>query len=102
MAFTNPVALLLLVSLPYFMWLGWPHARYRRRRDIISLFLRLVIAICLILGLAGARVLRPADQLAVVFLLDESDSISAQAHDQAETYIRTAISQLNPSDRAGL
>ncbi len=102
MTFSNPIALLLLVLLLYFVWLGRPRLAYRRRRDTASLITRLVIVACLILALAGAQIVQAADKLAVVFLLDASDSIDQAARDTAQRYISDAMSRMRPEDRAGL
>lgn len=102
MRFATPVALLLLLILPYFVWLGWPRLAYRRRRDIASLALRVLIVTLMILSLAGLQTVQAADKLAVVFLVDASDSIDAAARTQAEEYIRTAVGSMTPLDRAGV
>jgi uncharacterized membrane protein len=102
MRFATPVALLLLLVIPLFAWMGWPRLAYRRRRDIISLALRLLIVLLLILGLAGLQTVEAADKLAVVFLFDASDSIDQAERAQAETYIRDALRQMTPDDQAGI
>src|SRR5258708_11868142 len=102
MAFSYPVALVLLLAIPYFAWLGWPRVAYRRRRDLTSLVIRLVIVLLLILAIAGIQTVQAADKLSVVFLIDNSDSIDSAARDQAEKYVRDAISQMGPEDQAGV
>ncbi|MEP7287579.1 MAG: VWA domain-containing protein [Chloroflexota bacterium] len=102
MSFSNPLALALLLAIPYFIWLGWPRVAYRRRRDLASLLLRLVLVVLLVLGLAGLQVVQAADKLAVVFLIDESDSIDQAARDQAQKYVRDAMSKMSLEDRAGV
>jgi uncharacterized membrane protein len=102
MRLATPIALLLLILIPYFVLLGWPRVAYRRRRDMLSLALRVVIILLLVLGLAGLQVVRAADKLAVVFLVDASDSIDSQMRLQAETYIRDAMSRMTPEDKAGI
>ena len=49
MSFTTPLALLLLLAIPFIVWLGWPRGagsprRFGRWRDWISLALRLLMA----------------------------------------------------------
>ncbi len=102
MSFSTPIALVLLVVLPVLAWIGRPRLAYRRRRDLASVLVRLIIVSCLILALAGLQRVQAADRLAVVFLLDNSDSISPAARDQAQTYIRDALSHMSPDDRAGV
>src|SRR5438105_15525499 len=102
MSFSNPLALVLLLAVPYFAWLGWPRIAYRRPRDSASLLLRLAIVILLVLALAGVQVVQSADKLSTVFLIDASDSIDSSAHAQAEKYVRDAMNQMGSEDRAGI
>jgi uncharacterized membrane protein/secreted protein with Ig-like and vWFA domain len=103
MRFTAPLALILLLTLPYFVWLGRPQFTLRRRtRYWISLAIRLLIAALIILSLAGAQVVRAADTLAVVFLLDASDSMATAERRKAETYMRRAVEQMGPDDQAAI
>jgi uncharacterized membrane protein len=103
MNFTTPVALLLLLALPYFFWLGRPRpGAIRRRRDWASLGLRLLILLLLIFSLAGSQIVRAANELAVVFLVDVSDSINPQQRATAEEYVRQAIETMGPDDQAAV
>lgn len=103
MNFTTPLALLLLLTLPYFFWLGQPRRAIRRRwREWASLGLRLLIMLLLVLSLAGTQLVRAADELAVVFLVDASDSISPTQAETAESYIRTALQEMTPNDQAAV
>src|SRR6185295_1412832 len=102
MTFSNPIALVLLLAIPYFAWLGWPRVGYRRKRDSVSLLLRLLVALLLIFGIAGLQTVQAADKLSVVFLLDASDSIDQTARTEAEKYVRDAMSHMGPEDRAGV
>ncbi len=106
MRFATPFALLLLLSLPYFFWLGRPRAAARRARggwrEPASLGLRLLIVVLLTLSLAGAQTVRAADELAVVFLMDASDSISPAQRAEAETFVRQAIESMKPNDQAAV
>ena len=102
MDFTTPLALLLLLLIPYFIWLGRPNSRRGRWRDWLSLGLRLTILLLLILGLAGTRIVQAADELAVVFLVDASDSISQEEFSRAEEYVRQAIESMGTSDQAAV
>ncbi len=106
MNFTTPLALLLLLLfIPYVVWLGRPlHGRFapRRWRDWASLGLRLLILLLLLLGLAGLQIVRAADNLAVVFLVDASDSISPAQAAQAETFVGEAMATMGPNDQAAV
>jgi Mg-chelatase subunit ChlD len=102
MRFSVPPGLLLLLLLPIIAWLGWPSRGYGRRREVVSLAVRLVIVLCLVFSLAGLETTRRADNLAVVFLLDVSDSMPEAAKSSALDYIRQALKVMAPDDQAAL
>jgi hypothetical protein len=102
MVFTNPLALLLLALLPAVAAVGWPARGEGRRREIVSLALRLLIVLCLVLALAGFSIARTARDLAVVFLIDVSDSMPEQAISAAVDYTRLALEKMGPDDQAAV
>lgn len=102
MSFTTPLALLLGLALLPVIYLGWPRLKYRRGRDIASLILRVVIVTLVTLALAGAQVVRATDKLAVVFLVDVSDSVGQPAREEQTAYIREALSGMQPQDEAAI
>lgn len=104
MSFTSPLALLLLVLLPLFIWAAGV-ARdnlLRHKREFISLVLRLVIVLCLVLALAGLEITRGGNELAVVFLVDVSDSMSDEAVAAELDYARQSLAAMGPDDQAAL
>ncbi len=102
MTFSTPLALVLLLAIPFVLYIGWPRYAYRRRRDTFSLALRVLIVACVALALAGAQVSRAADKLAVIFLVDASDSIGADLREQQMDYIRESLDRMGPDDLAGV
>lgn len=115
MSFATPWLLLLLIALPLIAWLGWPRHGSGKTRAWVALGLRVTIATLLILGLAGLEVRSLSDRLAVVFLLDASDSMSVPIRTQlasgtaqttpyelAQAYVRDALTHLGPQDEAGV
>ena len=66
MAFTQPLFLLVLATVPYFVYLGLPKGRYGRGRAWAALVLRCVAATLIVLSLAGAQLVRGSDELAIV------------------------------------
>lgn len=102
MTLTTPLALVLLLLIPVIIYLGWPRNRFRRARDISSLVLRVIIVLLLVFALAGTQIVESADRLAVVFLLDMSDSMSAVSQEAALEYIREAMSDMRPDDEAAV
>jgi uncharacterized membrane protein len=102
MRFTSPLLLTLLLLLPVAAWMGWPTRGAARRREGISLVLRLMILLCLILSLAGLEVVQRGDNLAVVFLVDVSDSMPQEAVRAEVDYVRSALQGMGPEDRSAL
>lgn len=102
MTFTFAPALLLLVLLPIAAYIGFPRYGYRRSRDTLSLILRLLILTLLILAISGAQIVRSADKLAVVFLVDVSDSIDPTTQDAQFAYVRSALEEMELNDSAGI
>jgi Mg-chelatase subunit ChlD len=102
MRFTTPLLLVLLILLPIIFMMGKPVRGPARRREIVALGLRAIIVLCVILALAGLEIARPSDQLAVVFLIDGSDSMSSEAKGLALDYARQAIRNMGPDDQAAV
>ncbi len=102
MTFTTPLAFLLLLLAPYFFWLGRPTTQLRRWREWMSLALRLIILMLLVLSLAGTEVVQAADRLAVVFLVDASDSISQAQAEEAEQFVRNSIAHMQVGDETAV
>jgi Mg-chelatase subunit ChlD len=102
MHFTTPILLLLLILLPIIILIGKPARGTARKRETIALGLRVIIVLCVILALAGMEIARPSDQLAVVFLIDGSDSMSSEAKGLAFDYARQAIHNMEADDQAAV
>lgn len=102
MRFTSPLFLILLLLVPLAAWMGWPARGAARRREVISLILRLTILLCLILSLAGLEIIQRGDNLAVVFLMDVSDSMPREAVAAEVGYVRSAMQAMQPDDRSAL
>ncbi|MCC6801112.1 MAG: VWA domain-containing protein [Anaerolineae bacterium] len=102
MSFTRPDALWLFLLLPVFVAVGWPRLAYRRLRDTLGLAVRLVIVALLVLALAGLQMQRTANRLAVVFLIDVSDSVTPDLQTQALDYVRSASEAMGRNDEAAV
>lgn len=102
MRFTAPLFLILLLALPIIIRWGRPSRGPSRRREMISLALRMLIVAGLIFSLAGLEIVRASDALAVVFLIDASDSMSSAAKAAAVDYTRQAIADMGPDDQAAV
>jgi hypothetical protein len=102
MTFTQPFFLLLLIALPYFAYLGWPVGRYGRGRAWAAMGLRCLIALLIVFSLAGAQSVHGGDELAVVFLVDVSDSVPEPERERALAFVEKALATMGPDDRAAL
>ena len=102
MRFTAPLFLLLLLLVPIAVWMGKPAKGPGRTREIVSLILRVVIILCLIFSLAGLEVVQRGDALAVVFLVDVSDSMPPQAITAEVGYVQDALKAMSPDDQAAV
>ncbi|GAB5493298.1 MAG: VWA domain-containing protein [Phototrophicaceae bacterium] len=92
MSFASPNTLwLLLIILPIIWYIGYPRIAFRRRRDTTSLILRTIIMTLIVLALAGIQIVRQVDRLAVVFLVDASDSIGTELRESQLEYIQNAV-----------
>lgn len=111
--FTYPSALVLLGVLPIFCWIsrsawhrspslqqGIPSNLLLARRATVVL--RNTVALLLILALAGLRLPAVPRSLAVVFVLDQSDSISPEVQESGKAWIRAALQQMGPDDLGGI
>lgn len=97
MTFASPLWLFLLLALPIIWTIGWPRYAFRRRRDTISLMVRTTLVILVVLAVSGLQIVRAVDRLAVVFLVDASDSLGTDLREAQVEYIREAIAN-KPTD----
>ncbi len=104
-SFNEPRALILLLTIPPVIFLGVLSARARPRdrgRVSASTVVRSLILLLLTLALAGMQWVSQGGPLNVVFLVDESASMSQQSRDAATQYVQKAIASMGPDDRAGV
>lgn len=95
--FGLPAALLFLIVLPV-------AAALARRRTIprTALVLRLVVLLLLTLSLAAPVIPGAGGGQSVIFAVDFSDSIPAQARQEAVNFVRAAAEHRRPGDRIGV
>ena len=105
MHFAQPVFLLLLLLLPLYAWIARPRLFRRSRtttnaRPVLvrnaaaALLVRSALLCCIIFALAGAQTVQLSDKLAVVFLIDASDSIGGAARSTAIEWVRNALASM--------
>ncbi len=82
--------------------MGLPTSGQSRKRELISLGLRVVIMLCLVFSIAGLEIVQSGNNLAVVFLVDASDSMPQQAVDSEVNYIREALKSIGADDKAAI
>jgi uncharacterized membrane protein len=102
--FSHPWYLLLL---PLLIWGAVYVARHsladlRGGRARWSLGLRIAILVCAVLALAGLQVSQPARKLAVLFVLDQSDSIPTEQKRQSLEYVNESARKMGPNDEGGV
>jgi uncharacterized membrane protein len=102
--FSDPIWLWLAVPAVAIVIVGWLAASRTlpAGRRIASLVIRLALAACLVLSLAGMRLALPSDRLAVVFLVDASDSMLDASSDELIDWARTVVRDMPEGDRAGV
>jgi uncharacterized membrane protein/Mg-chelatase subunit ChlD len=101
--FVVPWALVLLVLVPWAIYLGWQIRSLSSGRKWTAIVLRCIILICLVAALAKTEIVKKSDRLATFFLLDYSDSISEEIRLAAAQAIReTAEIYMTPKDESGL
>ncbi|MDY7077641.1 MAG: VWA domain-containing protein [Chloroflexota bacterium] len=103
-SFSSPIVLwALLIFLPLLaLPLLGRDLRSALRRSRFVILLRLLIGLGLILSLSGARLVRPVDDLAVVFVLDLSDSVPAAEQERARLFIREAVAGMPAGGQAAI
>jgi uncharacterized membrane protein/secreted protein with Ig-like and vWFA domain len=101
--FTNPWWLALLALLPLAWWLE------RRSLVLVSearrraaLLMRTLVIVLLVLALAGMRVERRSDDLAVIFAIDKSESVSDREIERALAQVNEALAARRQRDQAGV
>jgi uncharacterized membrane protein/Mg-chelatase subunit ChlD len=104
LSFGDPAWLWLLLPAAAIVLVGWLGASRTlpAGRRIGSLVIRLVLVACLVLSLAGARLVLPADRLSVVFLLDASASMLDATREELVSWARDAVGEMPEGDTAGV
>src|SRR5690606_34990560 len=70
--------------------------------DLTSLALRVLMLLLVVLALAGLQIVRASDRLAVIFLLDASDSVGQAAQEAQLQFVEAALAEMGPDDLAGV
>ena len=101
--FRAPLFLMLLAALPVLIYVQRrAHRGTPQWRKSAIFFLRGTALLCAILALADLHRTHKEQRLAVVFLIDASESIPSTQHEKALTEINAAVARLQPTDRFGI
>ena len=102
--FTYPLALLLLPPLLFYCWYMHRHTvtdmSVGRKR--LALTLRSILVTLLVLVLAGTKIVKKGESLAVVFVVDASKSVREDQRAAIEKYIADASKGMKTVDKVGV
>lgn len=101
---TYPWALALLLPVAGVLWMGLSRslADWTPAQRFAATAARAILCLALVLALAGVRFLHSTDQLAVVYLVDNSGSISPEAAQQARSFIEQSVANRRTGDQLGV
>ena len=104
LSFTNPWALALFPPLAiYFVWLARRSlADLSPARRALATGIRLLLTGLIVLALAGLQIVKFNRDVATMFVLDYSDSISPEAKVRELEYVQNAVKTKRDNDRAGI
>ena len=101
--FRAPFFLILLAVIPVLIFVQRKaHLSTAKWRKRVTFFLRGAALLCAILALANLHRTRQEQRLAVVFLIDASESIQPTQYEEASKQINAAIAKLKPTDKFGI
>ena len=101
--FRAPFFLILLAAIPILIFVQRrAHLGAAKWRKSVTFFLRGTALLCAILALADLHRTHREQRLAVVFLIDASESIPSTQHEAALIQINAAVAKLKPTDRFGI
>ncbi|MBV9581107.1 MAG: VWA domain-containing protein, partial [Chloroflexi bacterium] len=104
LGFDRPLLLLLLPACLALVYVLWRTSRVYmpplRRRT--SLVLRVLVVSLLVSVLAEPHVQLPANDVAVAFLLDRSDSVTPSMQADEQSFLASALQHKSPQDRAAV
>ncbi|HLQ31173.1 MAG TPA: glutamine amidotransferase [Chloroflexota bacterium] len=101
--FLSPQAFLLFLLVPLVLLIAWKSGVHMPQdRAIFSLSLRLLVLGLLVVALASPRIVKRADSLSTVFLIDASDSVTGDQINAELDWVRSALKHLGAKDQAGV
>jgi Ca-activated chloride channel homolog len=103
MELAHPWFFLLLLALPLLVaGMRGSLAGLTPLQRAVCFTLRSIILISIILALAGVWLLRESDDLSVIYVVDDSASISPQAQKQARDFVADSVAARRANDAVGI
>ena len=101
--FRTPLFLILLLAIPVLIFVQRSaHRSTANWRKHLTFFLRGAALLCAILALANLHRTHKEQRLAVVFLIDTSESIQSIQYEAVSRQIDAAVAKLKPTDTFGI
>ena len=101
--FRTPLFLILLAAIPVLIFVQRrAHLSTAKWRKRVTFFLRGAALLCAILALANLHRTHHEQRLAVVFLIDASESVQPTQYEEASKQINATIAKLKPTDKFGI
>ena len=101
--FRTPLFLILLIAIPLLIFVQRrTHLGTTKWRKSVTFFLRGTALLCAILALASLHRTHKEQRLAVIFLMDTSESVPRIQHEAAVKQINAAVAKLRPTDQFGI
>ncbi|MDE0015618.1 MAG: VWA domain-containing protein [Candidatus Poribacteria bacterium] len=101
--FRTPLFLILLIAIPLLIFVQRrTHLGTTKWRKSVTFFLRGAALLCAILALASLHRTHKEQRLAVVFLMDTSESVPPIQREAAVKQINAAVAKLRPTDQFGV
>lgn len=101
--FRTPLFLILLIAIPLLIFVQRrTHLGTTKWRKSVIFFLRSAALVCAILALASLHRTHKEQRLAVVFLMDTSESVPRAEREAAVKQINAAVGKLRPTDQFGI
>ena len=101
--FRSPLFLILLIAIPVLIFVQRrAHLSTAKWRKSVTFFLRGAALLCAILALASLYRTHKEQRLAVVFLIDTSESVPHTQREAAVKQINAAVAKLRPTDQFGI
>lgn len=103
MDFRTPLFLILLIAIPLLIFVQRrTHLGTTKWRKSVTILLRGAALLCAILALANLHRMHKEQRLAIVFLMDTSESVPRIQREAAFKQINAAVAKLRPTDQFGI